>query len=510
MANIRTIAVLIAIIIFTILLSHGPNFGNSKVTNMGKCVDTPDPLHIVQYNGSVYRRIRQKSPVFTVNIPIHLVPTIPNGKLLVEEQWREAHVPWFTGILDGKYVNWDPTTGVNDLLFVESIAKSKANLGFKEFDIYLKPHTGGQYVLPAFIQAFCESDFPIGKIVISPDKNGDVFPPLLFDVSRLYNWQDGEGGKNARPPDLPYHLMSYDTEGTPTWNMTLTAGWPKAELTVRGPSLKTTKQYEAIFLSWSSFKFILLIDKDPSNSSPKIGYKYTYQQGDFIPMDPVGMPVDGPTHPNLQMETFTLTGINAWGWWNPECKPAIYLYPERETNVHVTVKPAGDLIYSDPLYPASGWQVIADKDGIIKSNNKKYPYLYYESRILDSAIERPGEGYVVLYNDLPELYNELLPKLGLTQKETQDFKDYWDKILPKSRYYFVGIMSKSAINKIEPLTISPKEDTIIRVRLYFEALAEAKKVPEPIIIRQERKGFTVVEWGGLVKTDKDHPFTCSQ
>ena len=198
-------------------------------------------------------------------------------------------------------------------------------------------------------------------------------------------------------------------------------------------------------------------------------------------------------------------------WWSVECKPAIYLYPEKKMNVKVVVMPKGFLTYTDPKYPKDGWEVTAYPGGRIISGGKSYEYLYYESKILDSEINKPTEGFVVLFDELPSLYNSVLPKLGLSEKEAKDFKDYWEKALPKSPYYFVGIMKEKDIEKIEPLTISPKETTMIRVRLYFQALDEKIDINEPVIeASSKRNGFSVVEWGGIVKIDKEHEFSCSQ
>jgi hypothetical protein len=212
-------------------------------------------------------------------------------------------------------------------------------------------------------------------------------------------------------------------------------------------------------------------------------------------------------------------------WYKPACKPAINLYPEKEQVVQVKVSiPNGGLTYTDPVYPQQGWHVFAKPDGrlfylgkTLQDSRGKinyptgvFPYLYYEGKIADSVIEKPEKGYVIAYDKLASFYDELLPKLGLNAKESREFKEYWLKALPKSPYYFVGLILEDQLNINEPLTISPKEDTMIRVRLYFEALDEAKSIEEPVIVTPKRNGFTVVDWGGMVKTDKDHPFTCVQ
>lgn len=198
------------------------------------------------------------------------------------------------------------------------------------------------------------------------------------------------------------------------------------------------------------------------------------------------------------------------GGWTAECKPAIYLYPEKQQYINVRVQTKGYLTYTDPKYPLLGWTTLANPDGRLLVDGKKYEYLYYESKVPDSEIRKPEKGYVVPNSDLSNLYSVLLPKLGLDWDQTNDFKQYWEKTLPDAPYYFVGVMNQEDIDAIEPLIITPKPVTVIRVRLYFEALDKPIDAKEPSLQTPKREGFTVVEWGGMVKTDKDHPFTCSQ
>ena len=103
-----------------------------------------------------------------------------------------------------------------------------------------------------------------------------------------------------------------------------------------------------------------------------------------------------------------------------------------------------------------------------------------------------------------------MPKLGLNFVETRQFKEYWERVLPDSPYYFIGVVDKSNLDYIEALKINPEPDSIIRVSLYFEPLDSFKEVSEPNIVTPKREGFSVVEWGGLIKLHGDTPFTCSQ
>lgn len=215
---------------------------------------------------------------------------------------------------------------------------------------------------------------------------------------------------------------------------------------------------------------------------------------------------------NLHLGTFKVINQPAEAelipWFSPFCKPAIYLYPQEKSNVNVLIAPQGKLILTIPKYPPGGWQVTAYPSGKIDHQNSTYEYLYYEAEIPDDKIPQPKEGFVVEYKNLSSFFNDALPKLGLNEKETAEFSSYWLKALPKSPYYYIGIVAQSTLNNIAPLTITPKPDNIIRVTLYFKALEQRGEVRSPQIVTPKRDGFTVVEWGGIFKTDKNHSFSC--
>src|SRR3989344_975688 len=230
---------------------------------------------------------------------------------------------------------------------------------------------------------------------------------------------------------------------------------------------------------------------------------------EYLPTD---KPLDlSKSKKSLQLKKIIFVQTPTYSWFTPSCKPAIYLYPTKKQNVNVKVNTTGFFTLTIPDYNNStGWDVVANPDGTIETNNNQYPYLYYESKVPDSKITKPDKGFVVTRNELPELFSDLLPKLGLNNKESKEFIEYWEKALPNSPYYFVGIMDQKSINQIEPLDINPSPDSIIRIRLYFEILERAINVQNSQIITPQREGFTVVEWGWMVKTDKNSPFTCSQ
>lgn len=182
-----------------------------------------------------------------------------------------------------------------------------------------------------------------------------------------------------------------------------------------------------------------------------------------------------------------------------ECgKPVIYLYPTKTERVDVKVEPKGGLSYSDPDYK-SGWSVVAKSNGELTeiSSGKIYPYLFWEGR--GGIYEKPSKGFVV--NQL-EVHNFLISKLaqlGLNDKEVADFIEFWEPKMQGSPYYFVSFLGNREMDQIAPLTISPKPDTVIRVLMDFSPLAKPIKVEGYNIKTPERRGFTIVEWGGVLR-----------
>ncbi len=214
----------------------------------------------------------------------------------------------------------------------------------------------------------------------------------------------------------------------------------------------------------------------------------------------------------LQLETFKVEQKQTKSeWLGAWCKPAIYLYPEKKTQVNVKVAPKGPFTLTIPQYPTSGWDVTAYPDGRVIDNsvNVEYPYLYWEASIEDKYINEPKEGYVVTRGELAVLFSNVLPSLGLNKKETTEFSEYWLKALPESNYYFVGVMPEHEIDTLAPLAIQPTPDSVLRVTLFFKTLDQKIDVTAPQLSGFERKGFTVTEWGAFFKADKAHEgFTC--
>ena len=183
-----------------------------------------------------------------------------------------------------------------------------------------------------------------------------------------------------------------------------------------------------------------------------------------------------------------------------ECgKPVIYLYPEKNTDVNVKVAPNGGLTKVEPAYPLNGWNVRATPQSEITDllSGQKYPYLFWEGKAYNMVT--PDYGFVLKREEVGVRMKVILAKLGLNEKETSDFLDFWQPKLEVKPYVFVTFVPQKEFDKLAPLTITPVPDKIIRVFMDYSPLEVPTKVMEPQIHTPVRSGFTVVEWGGRLK-----------
>jgi hypothetical protein len=175
-------------------------------------------------------------------------------------------------------------------------------------------------------------------------------------------------------------------------------------------------------------------------------------------------------------------------------KPVIYLYPKHSMEVSVELKIDGKLTYTYPTYH-DGWKVTADPDGTIHNaeDGTTYSYLFWEG--LTNTKFDLSKGFVVKGSDTTEFLQKKLEYLGLTNKEYNDFIVYWAPKMSENPYNLITFQEQ-AYTEAAKLTITPKPDSIIRVFMVYQPLKEYVDIPEQKLTQCNRKGFSVVEWGG--------------
>jgi len=175
-------------------------------------------------------------------------------------------------------------------------------------------------------------------------------------------------------------------------------------------------------------------------------------------------------------------------------KPVIYLYPEKETEVTVKLDFDGRITYT---YPAlnNGWRVLARPDGTLTNHadNTTHYYLFWE------GTARPEwtyeKGFVIKGSETESFLRENLAKMGLTPREYNDFITYWVPRMQENPYNLISF-SGSEYSEIAKLTVDPEPDSLIRIHMVWKALDEPVEIEQQVLPAFERKGFTLVEWGG--------------
>ena len=176
-------------------------------------------------------------------------------------------------------------------------------------------------------------------------------------------------------------------------------------------------------------------------------------------------------------------------------KPVIYLYPEKEQEVNVKLDLDGKFTFTYPEYN-NGWNVTAKPDGTIISDGKEYSYLFWEG-LMPTFKPDFKEGFVVKGSESAEFLRETLSQMGLTPKEYNEFIVYWAPKLQENEYNKIYFAEDDYTDKAK-LEINPKPDSILRVFMVYEKADENTVLPKQEIKPFERKGFTVVEWGGYL------------
>lgn len=243
----------------------------------------------------------------------------------------------------------------------------------------------------------------------------------------------------------------------------------------------------------------LYVMKDSNAARMKEYYTSTYQVFEgtkvsyetFVAMRPLVFWVDPFDRLVMFISTKFLPAV--------ECgKPVIYLYPTSTTTVDVRLAPAGGFTKSEPAY-GDGWRVVASPNGrlVNVADGRTYPYLFWEGR--GGLYTAPTKGFSVAQRDVHSFLVSTLGRLGLNATETADFIEFWEPRLQGSPYYFISFYGRTTMDALAPLTVTPTPDTVIRILMDYRPLAGPVAAQPYSIVTPVRHGFTVVEWGGVLR-----------
>lgn len=187
-------------------------------------------------------------------------------------------------------------------------------------------------------------------------------------------------------------------------------------------------------------------------------------------------------------------GLTACGQ-QEECsaKPVIYLYPEQETTVSVSLDYAGTLTATYPAYE-NGWTVTAEPDSTLyDENGDEYSYLFWEGE--NNTDYDFSTGFCVAGADTADFLREKLAEIGLTPREYNEFIVYWLPKMQDNPYNLISFQSE-AYTDAAKLDIDPTPDSVLRVFMAWKPLGRPQNIEPQTFTPFARDGFTVVEWGG--------------
>jgi hypothetical protein len=180
-------------------------------------------------------------------------------------------------------------------------------------------------------------------------------------------------------------------------------------------------------------------------------------------------------------------------------KPVIYLYPEEETEIAVNLEiHDGKHPFYYPTYNDS-WTCIAQPNGNLTVDDEEYRYLFWEAQQEDHLNEIDvTEGFVVDGNNAVAFLEEHLNTFGFTAIERADFITFWGPRLAANDHNLVRFEWNETCEKFADLNISPQPDNFYRFYIFTSALESDIEIQPQEIPTMNRRGFTVLEWGGQV------------
>lgn len=181
-------------------------------------------------------------------------------------------------------------------------------------------------------------------------------------------------------------------------------------------------------------------------------------------------------------------------------KPVIYLYPQQTLDVDVTLDFDGVVGTTYPPY-GDGWHVTAQPDGTLinHTDGRTYSYLFWDGH--GSGSYDLTTGFVVSRESVAQFLQDKLAYMGLSPREYNEFIVYWLPQMQASPYYLISFQG-DAYTSMARLTITPQPDCIQRVFMVAQPLDAPIDLPPQVLQPFSRHGFSVIEWGGDLLTNR--------
>lgn len=184
-------------------------------------------------------------------------------------------------------------------------------------------------------------------------------------------------------------------------------------------------------------------------------------------------------------------------------KPVIYLYPPSKQNIQVNLHLVDMKLHT--TYPAidlghNGWDVTVDPSGhlVDRRDGQEYDYLFWDAIQVRPIEYSKKKGFVIEGSRTASFFQKILREMGMIPKEYNEFIVYWLPKMIQNKYNFITFLGSEYTERAKITTYPPYESSL-RVYMVFEPLDKPIEVEPQVFEPFERKGFTLVEWGGQVE-----------
>lgn len=206
-------------------------------------------------------------------------------------------------------------------------------------------------------------------------------------------------------------------------------------------------------------------------------------------------------------------------------KPAIYLYPDKTAQISVKLNDAIKYNNVIPKYK-NGWYVEAEPNGFLRDLQpeftkcdklpykefgfeyskraceiNKYPYIYWDGYSNLKPLPKKEVGFIVKTEDIETFLSQKADVIGFNESEKSEFVRYWSRKIKDTKWKTVRIyfLQNEEVDNYYPIIVEPEPNSSNRIQIVIEKAKRNKNIEEQNLIPIKRDGYTLVEWGGIIK-----------
>ncbi len=106
-----------------------------------------------------------------------------------------------------------------------------------------------------------------------------------------------------------------------------------------------------------------------------------------------------------------------------------------------------------------------------------------------------SKGFCIAGEDTESFLKEKLTYMGMTEEEMNEFIVHWLPRMEYNKYNLISFQGDVYTNSAK-LNITPTPDSLLRIYMTYVPLESKVDIEPQQLETFERKGFTIVEWGG--------------